>query len=65
MARVDTEEGTRGKEGIGAERIYRWEKRRERGQKERTRGRKRQNEIRSVGGVEGWREKWRYSVRER
>lgn len=34
-------------------RIYRWEKRREGGQKERTRGRKRQNEIRSVGGVEG------------
>ncbi|KAM0728610.1 hypothetical protein ACS0PU_004865 [Formica fusca] len=38
----------------GRERIlYRWEKRRERGQKERTRGRKRQNEIRSIGGVEG------------
>lgn len=59
VPRVTTEEGTRGeeraagRESTEAGGIYRWEKRREGGQKERTRGRKRQNEIRSVGGDEG------------
>lgn len=66
---IDTEEGTCGEERVAGREsteaggIYRWEKRRERGQKERTRGRKRQNEIRIVGGDEGRRETWRYSVR--